>query len=338
MDVLRDVGASVVTDSGRPRGIAQGIAQAGSSTRGCHPEIASGASPAAGRSSATGRSRGWTTGHRHVTDLCFPCPPCPPHNGGMSRRVLEITPDLMLRAYRHGLFPMAETRHGDRLFWLDPSAAASCRSTASTCRAGSRAPCWPTVRGRRGPRLPRHHRRLRRHRARPRRHLDQPADRAFVRRIASASATRIRWSAGRTAHWSAASMAWRSAACSSARACSASSATPRRWRWCISSRACGSAASPCWIRSSSPPHLAQFGAEEIAARDLSQPSRRRTGGSRALAAAPGSTGAGTRDPRSDLTRRETIFSTTWEKFEHPPATQPAPPEPADAAPPSTDSA
>ena len=39
---------------------------------------------------------------------------------GMSRRVLDITPDLMLRAYRHGLFPMAETRRGDRLFWLDP--------------------------------------------------------------------------------------------------------------------------------------------------------------------------------------------------------------------------
>ncbi len=26
----------------------------------------------------------------------------------------------MLRAYRHGLFPMAETRGGDRLYWLDP--------------------------------------------------------------------------------------------------------------------------------------------------------------------------------------------------------------------------
>jgi leucyl/phenylalanyl-tRNA--protein transferase len=26
----------------------------------------------------------------------------------------------MLRAYRHGLFPMAETRNGDRLYWLDP--------------------------------------------------------------------------------------------------------------------------------------------------------------------------------------------------------------------------
>lgn len=38
----------------------------------------------------------------------------------MSRRSLEITPDLMLRAYRAGLFPMAETRRGDRLYWLDP--------------------------------------------------------------------------------------------------------------------------------------------------------------------------------------------------------------------------
>ena len=38
----------------------------------------------------------------------------------MSRRVIEITPELVLRAYRHGLFPMAETRHGGRLFWLDP--------------------------------------------------------------------------------------------------------------------------------------------------------------------------------------------------------------------------
>jgi leucyl/phenylalanyl-tRNA--protein transferase len=38
----------------------------------------------------------------------------------MSRRNLEITPDLMLRAYRAGLFPMAETRRGERLYWLDP--------------------------------------------------------------------------------------------------------------------------------------------------------------------------------------------------------------------------
>jgi len=38
----------------------------------------------------------------------------------MSRRSFEITPELMLRAYRAGLFPMAEARRGDRLYWLDP--------------------------------------------------------------------------------------------------------------------------------------------------------------------------------------------------------------------------
>lgn len=38
----------------------------------------------------------------------------------MSRRTFQITPELMLRAYRAGLFPMAETRNGDRLYWLDP--------------------------------------------------------------------------------------------------------------------------------------------------------------------------------------------------------------------------
>jgi leucyl/phenylalanyl-tRNA---protein transferase len=38
----------------------------------------------------------------------------------MSRRTIEVTPELMLRAYRVGLFPMAETRAGQRLYWLDP--------------------------------------------------------------------------------------------------------------------------------------------------------------------------------------------------------------------------
>ena len=38
----------------------------------------------------------------------------------MSRRQILITPELMLRAYRAGLFPMAESRGGDRLYWLDP--------------------------------------------------------------------------------------------------------------------------------------------------------------------------------------------------------------------------
>jgi leucyl/phenylalanyl-tRNA--protein transferase len=38
----------------------------------------------------------------------------------MSRRSFHITPELMLRAYSIGLFPMAETRDDDRIFWLDP--------------------------------------------------------------------------------------------------------------------------------------------------------------------------------------------------------------------------
>ncbi|WP_376088739.1 leucyl/phenylalanyl-tRNA--protein transferase [Roseomonas sp. CCTCC AB2023176] len=38
----------------------------------------------------------------------------------MSRRHLALTPDLVLRAYRLGLFPMAESRGSDRLYWLDP--------------------------------------------------------------------------------------------------------------------------------------------------------------------------------------------------------------------------
>jgi leucyl/phenylalanyl-tRNA--protein transferase len=38
----------------------------------------------------------------------------------VSRRQFEITPELLLRAYRAGLFPMAESRGAQRLYWLDP--------------------------------------------------------------------------------------------------------------------------------------------------------------------------------------------------------------------------
>lgn len=38
----------------------------------------------------------------------------------MSRRTVEITPELLIRAYRAGFFPMAEARGADRLYWLDP--------------------------------------------------------------------------------------------------------------------------------------------------------------------------------------------------------------------------
>ena len=38
----------------------------------------------------------------------------------MSRRRFEITPELMLRAYQAGFFPMAASRDADRLHWLEP--------------------------------------------------------------------------------------------------------------------------------------------------------------------------------------------------------------------------
>lgn len=38
----------------------------------------------------------------------------------MSRRAFQITPELMLRAYGIGLFPMAEARASERIYWLDP--------------------------------------------------------------------------------------------------------------------------------------------------------------------------------------------------------------------------
>ena len=39
----------------------------------------------------------------------------------MSRRNVEVTPELLLRAYRLGLFPMAESRTNGKLHWLDPA-------------------------------------------------------------------------------------------------------------------------------------------------------------------------------------------------------------------------
>ena len=38
----------------------------------------------------------------------------------MSRRDFQITPTVMLRAYRAGLFPMAQSRDCRELYWLDP--------------------------------------------------------------------------------------------------------------------------------------------------------------------------------------------------------------------------
>lgn len=62
----------------------------------------------------------------------------------MSARPFLLTPDLLLRAYRLGLFPMAEARESRTLHWLDPEARGVLplhgfhipRSLMKTLRAG----------------------------------------------------------------------------------------------------------------------------------------------------------------------------------------------------------
>ena len=37
-----------------------------------------------------------------------------------NRTKLNITPDVILRAYMLGVFPMAETKESKEIFWVDP--------------------------------------------------------------------------------------------------------------------------------------------------------------------------------------------------------------------------
>ena len=150
---------------------------------------------------------------------------------------MEITPDLLLQAYRIGVFPMGERRDDPKLYWLDPRLRAVLpldgfhlpHRLARTIRAGrfevsADTAFADTVRACAEPR-PGHpeswingpivelytelHRRGHAHSVECR--LDGRAGRRALRRVG-----------GR--------------ARSSARACSAASATPRRWRWFTSWR------------------------------------------------------------------------------------------------------
>ena len=61
-----------------------------------------------------------------------------------ARDKLDITPDVLLRAYSIGLFPMAESAHDPNLFWVDPEergifpldGLVVTRSLAKTVRSG----------------------------------------------------------------------------------------------------------------------------------------------------------------------------------------------------------
>ena len=148
--------------------------------------------------------------------------------------LIEITPQVLLKAYACGIFPMAESAEDHALYWIEPERAASCRSTGSMCRNGLRT-SPRRLRGEvdrtfdaviAGCAAPRSGRR------RPGSTIASGASMANCSR--SASATRSK--PGRTARSSAGCTACGSAAPSSARACSPACATRARPRSAISWR------------------------------------------------------------------------------------------------------
>jgi Leu/Phe-tRNA-protein transferase len=54
---------------------------------------------------------------------------------------IMIPPDLLLRAYRAGIFPMSDSRDDPEIYWVEPRLRAISRSTGSIARARSRARC-----------------------------------------------------------------------------------------------------------------------------------------------------------------------------------------------------
>jgi leucyl/phenylalanyl-tRNA--protein transferase len=42
------------------------------------------------------------------------------NSSNLSRGKINLTPEIILRAYSVGIFPMAKSRHDDELFWVDP--------------------------------------------------------------------------------------------------------------------------------------------------------------------------------------------------------------------------
>ena len=54
--------------------------------------------------------------------------------------LLEITPQVLLKAYAVGIFPMAESAEDPGLYWIEPEARGIIPLDAFTCRGGWRAP------------------------------------------------------------------------------------------------------------------------------------------------------------------------------------------------------
>ncbi len=181
--------------------------------------------------------------------------PRPQHSGQPMSRLrdqLEITTDILLRAYSIGLFPMAESADDPNLFWVEPEVRGIfplddiiiSRSLAKTVRSdvfevrvdhdfdAVMDGCAAAMRG-------------------SREDLDQRAASGGCIGSCSTWAASIRWRPGGTAFSSAAFTGCASARPSLAKACSIARPTPRRWRWCISPPGCALAGSACSTHNSS---------------------------------------------------------------------------------------
>ena len=102
---------------------------------------------------------------------------------------IEITPEVLLKAYACGIFPMAESADDPALYWIEPDKRGIIPLEAFHVPVAARAHrALDTLHGSRRPRLRRRDRRLRRAEAGPRPHLDQRA--ASARSIASCTTSR----------------------------------------------------------------------------------------------------------------------------------------------------
>jgi len=149
----------------------------------------------------------------------------------------RLDPDLLLRAYTVGVFPMADSRRAKDIFWVEPKKRGILpldgfhlsRSLAKTIRSerfrvtADQAFC-DVVRGCAEPTPDR-----------PDTWINPEIERAMLR--FTNAAMPIRSNAGRAMRWSAGSTASSWPAPSSAKACSAARAMPQRLRWPIWSRA-----------------------------------------------------------------------------------------------------
>ena len=179
------------------------------------------------------------------------------------RRQSEITPDLLLRAYSIGLFPMAEDRDAEHLFWVEPdergifpldelkvskSLAKTVRSDRFVVSADGDFEASMRACAER----------------------DKTWINAEILKLyceLHETGAPIRSKSTWRARWSADSMASASAQRSSARACSIARATRRRWRSFISSRGCRLGGFRLLDAQFLTPHLASLGAIEISRAD-----------------------------------------------------------------------